>query len=219
MSLPGSGEPSDLERKPACQMSRPASTDGTASQNSAILVLYYYGTAAYEVDYYGKLFLIDPHCDGSREPDVRKIGLRAADITQADSLLVGHSHFDHIVGASAVSKRTGALIFVGRAGEEILQKPGITQDHDRIVSGGEDIKMDGFRILTGLARHSAAEPSSLLSPETGPPFKQLTKQRLTPVSKRGSSGNTLETGWGPCPRMSSLAERSLTSSYSTTGSR
>ena len=173
----------DLQREPACQTLKPASTGGPMPQNPVVMVLRYYGTAAYEVDYQGKIFLIDPYYDGSREPDARKIGLRAADITRADFILVGHPHSDHIADAPAVSQRTGAMIFVGPPGEEVLQKAGITKDHYRIVSGGEDIKMNGFRILTGLARHSAPEPGSLISPEIGPLFKKAYEAASPPSAE------------------------------------
>jgi hypothetical protein len=166
------GQQINLEREPACQTLKPASTGGPMPENPAVMVLRYYGTAAYEVDYHGKIFLIDPYYDGSREPDARKIGLKASDIIRADFILVGHPHFDHIADAPAVSKQTGAMIFVSPPGLPVLEKAGITKEHYRIVSGGEDIKMDGFRILTGLARHSAPEPGSLISPEIGPLFKK-----------------------------------------------
>ncbi len=67
----------------------------------------WFGHAAFEFDFDGKVVLIDPFLTGNpRAP------IRADDITKADVVCVTHDHHDHLGDAIEICKRTGAA-FVG----------------------------------------------------------------------------------------------------------
>src|SRR5258708_1333721 len=97
-----------LSREPACQTIQPASTGGPLPESPNVLVLRYLGRANYEVDYRGKVFLLDAYYDNSRPPFGEPFGIKESDITKADVILVGHTHGDHFLDAPAIAKRTGA---------------------------------------------------------------------------------------------------------------
>ena len=60
-----------------------------------------------------------------RPPDV---GLTAADISRADAVLVGHSHFDHIAGAEVIAANTGAPVIGSNESARVLLEAGISED-------------------------------------------------------------------------------------------
>ena len=79
------------------------------------------GTAGYElVAPEGPVLLIDPYVTrvglwryltGTIDPDVGRIG---AAFTRADGILVGHSHFDHVMDVPVIAQRSGAHVWGSR---------------------------------------------------------------------------------------------------------
>jgi glyoxylase-like metal-dependent hydrolase (beta-lactamase superfamily II) len=51
---------------------------------------------------------LDAYID--RVPALPPIGVSVDQITRADWIVVGHSHFDHLYGAERIAKATGATI-------------------------------------------------------------------------------------------------------------
>jgi L-ascorbate metabolism protein UlaG (beta-lactamase superfamily) len=149
-----------LDRDPACHTLTPASAGGAMPKNSNLMVLRYLGTSNYEIDYRGHILLLDAYFDGQRGPQARLIGFKADDITRADAIFVGHPHFDHLADGPALAKRLGIPIFVSPAGRPILQREQVPSNLARYVSGGETIKMDGYTVMTALARHSSLDPKA-----------------------------------------------------------
>ena len=47
---------------------------------------------------------------GRGVPAAPPVGLRAAEVTRAGFVLVGHAHFDHIAGAEIIARNTGATV-------------------------------------------------------------------------------------------------------------
>jgi hypothetical protein len=82
----------NLEQEPACQTLQPASTGGPLPKNPDVLVLRYFSYGNYEVAYRGKILLFDAFYDNSRSPLAQPTGIKAADITRADAILVGHTY-------------------------------------------------------------------------------------------------------------------------------
>jgi len=147
------GQTANLEKEAACQTLRPASTGGPLPANPNVLVVRSLGRANYEVAYRGKVILLDAWYDELRLPYAQQFGIKAADVSRADVILVGHTHFDHFGSAPPILKRTNADILLGPPGHQKLLDEGVPEAQIKIVRGGETIKRDGYTIQTALAIH------------------------------------------------------------------
>lgn len=72
------------------------------------ITLDWLGTATFRLTIDDLVVFLDAYVD--RVPTAPAVGLRAADVTKADFILVGHSHFDHLAGAEIIARNTGARI-------------------------------------------------------------------------------------------------------------
>jgi L-ascorbate metabolism protein UlaG (beta-lactamase superfamily) len=174
----GFGQSLKLSREPACQTLTPASAGGVMPRSSSIMVVRYLGTSNYEIAFRGKVILLDTFYDGQRGPGARLIGLKGDDVKRADAILIGHPHIDHFADAPAISKRLQTPIFVSLAARPILENAQVPTNLIKYVKGGEEIKMDGFTVMTALARHSNLDPAvaakyNLAAAAVEPPDKEL----------------------------------------------
>lgn len=147
-----------LEQEPACQTLQPASTGGPLPNNPDVLLLRSLGRANYEVAYRGKVLLLDTYYDTSRLPFGERFGIKESDITRADAIIVGHTHFDHFGDAPPIAKRTGAPIFVGPLPVKYLESQGVPEKQIHVVRGGETFKLDGYTVQTALGIHMPIAP-------------------------------------------------------------
>lgn len=69
-------------------------------------------------------------------------GVGVDDITAADWILVGHSHFDHLFGAERIAVRTGATVVGSYESVRVLALAGVPERQLIPVSGGERIELD-----------------------------------------------------------------------------
>jgi Metallo-beta-lactamase superfamily len=143
----------NLEQEPACQTLKPAATGGPIPTNPDVLLLRYLGRANYEVAYHGKVLLLDAYYDNSRLPFGTRFGLTESDVTRADAIFVGHTHFDHFGDASPISKRTGAPVFLGPRAVPYLKAQGVPENQIKLVRGQETFKLNGYTVQTALAIH------------------------------------------------------------------
>ena len=72
------------------------------------VTLDWYGCATFRLQTAGLKIFLDAYID--RASGAAGTGLRADDIDEADWILVGHSHFDHLYGAERIAANTGARI-------------------------------------------------------------------------------------------------------------
>ena len=94
---------------------------------------------------------LDAYLD--RAPSAAQSGFGVADVTEADWILVGHSHFDHLYGAERIARRTGAKVVGSYESIRIMAECGVPKDQLVPVSGGERIQLDptvSVRVLPGL---------------------------------------------------------------------
>ena len=77
-----------------------------------------------------------------RVPSAPKVGLSASDVTKADYIVIGHSHFDHIDGADVISANTGATVIGSTETIKVLTNAGINEPSLRIAQGGETYKLN-----------------------------------------------------------------------------
>jgi L-ascorbate metabolism protein UlaG (beta-lactamase superfamily) len=102
--------------------------------------------------------LFDAYYDNSHPPEDQPAGLKESDITKADAIFVGHTHFDHFLDAPAIAKRTGAPIYLGPPGLNYLHAQAVPENQIKIVRGGETFKRDGYTVQTALAIHMVVPP-------------------------------------------------------------
>ena len=147
------GQSTKLSQEPACQSLQPASVGGPFPKSPDVLVLRYLGRANYEVDYRGKVLLLDTYYDNTRPPFGEPFGIKESDITRADAIFVGHTHGDHFLDAPAIAKRTNAPVFLAPPGLKYVQSQGLPDRQIKIVRGGETLKQDGYTVRTALGIH------------------------------------------------------------------
>lgn len=69
------------------------------------------------------------------------VGIEIDDIDEADFILVGHSHFDHVYGAERIAQRTGATIIGSYETVRIMHAQGIPEEQLIAVQGGEKVRL------------------------------------------------------------------------------
>src|SRR5260370_12216032 len=96
--------------------------------------LDWYGCATFRLTVGSLVIFLDAYID--RIPGAAGTGLRADDIDQADWIVVGHSHFDHLWGAERLARRTGATIIGSPETGGILDQVGAPPPHLPPVARG-----------------------------------------------------------------------------------
>jgi L-ascorbate metabolism protein UlaG (beta-lactamase superfamily) len=140
-------------RDPACHTLILASTGGALPASPGTLAIRWTGFANFELSYKGQIMLLDAYFDrGSNFPS---LGFKAADVTRANVILIGHGHHDHMSDAASVGIRTGATI----VGAPLTTAKLLTQSVDpqkiRTVTGREREILDfgAFKVEPILGQH------------------------------------------------------------------
>ena len=81
---------------------------------------------------------------------------------RADLILVGHSHFDHLLDVPAVARRTGAQVLGTESTARVALAAGLPADRVIPVKGGEDYQFDGFSVRVIPSLHSALGDKHIL---------------------------------------------------------
>lgn len=195
MSKAALGQGIDLAGEAACRTLQPASTGGPLPVNPDVLVLRSLGRANYEVAYRGRVLLFDTYYDDLRLPYTEPFGIKGADVTRADAIFVGHTHFDHFGSAPGIVQRTGAPVFIGPPGRKYLRDLGVADDKIRVVRGGETIRRDGYTIQTALAIHMPVDTAEATAfhdlMAKSEPLTEQERQQLAEWRKGDSDGTRL----------------------------
>ena len=101
--------------------------------------LDWYGCATFSLRTSGLTIFLDAYID--RSEDAAGTGLSASDITEADYILVGHSHFDHLWGAERIIENTQATMIGSYESVRVMETLGVPLDRMICVSGGETIDL------------------------------------------------------------------------------
>jgi L-ascorbate metabolism protein UlaG (beta-lactamase superfamily) len=72
-----------------------------------------------------------------RVPAAPPVGLSTAEVTRADFVLVGHSHFDHLAGAEVIAANTGARIIGSNESCRVMRERGVPDAQLLASQGGE----------------------------------------------------------------------------------
>jgi L-ascorbate metabolism protein UlaG (beta-lactamase superfamily) len=116
-------------------------------------VLDWYGCATFRLKTAGLSIFLDAYID--RAEGAQGTGLRADDIDQADWIVIGHSHFDHLYGAERIAQNTGARIIGSYESIRVMEEAGVPLDQMICVAGGETIDLgQGVRVSVYPSQHS-----------------------------------------------------------------
>ncbi|GAA4916001.1 L-ascorbate metabolism protein UlaG (beta-lactamase superfamily) [Actinomycetospora succinea] len=126
--------------------------------------LDWYGCATFRLrTAEGLTVWLDAYLD--RVPDAEQSGVGVDDVTAADWILVGHSHFDHLWGAERIAVRTGATVVGSYESVRVLAAAGVPEEQLLAVAGGERVALDAstsVRVLPSL--HSCVWSSQPMPP-------------------------------------------------------
>ncbi len=126
--------------------------------------LEWYGTATFRVRDAGLDLFFDAYLD--RLPGLDPVGLSTAEVAKADFVFVSHAHFDHLYGADAIARATGATVVASPESARCLRASGVPEEQLLVVTGGETVHCGPattVRVLPALHSclfaHSEADPS------------------------------------------------------------
>ena len=123
--------------------------------------LTYLGVAGWQITDGKAIVLVDPYFSRQPLPDDPSATIASdPDVVaryapaKADLIVVGHSHFDHVLDAPAVAMRTGAQVMGSVSTARYARASGVPDDHIITVKGGEDFELGAFsvRVVPSLHR-------------------------------------------------------------------
>ena len=109
----------------------------------------YYGHSCFSVIAGGKTLLFDPFISGNelaKDVNIESI--------HADYILVSHGHFDHMLDAVAIAKRTGAKVLAVWELYDHFTRAGITNAHP--INPGGQFQFDFGTVRSVSAQHSSS---------------------------------------------------------------
>ncbi len=115
--------------------------------------LDWYGCATYRLRTAGLTIFLDAYID--RATNAQGPGVTADDVTEADWILVGHSHFDHLYGAERILANTNATLVGSYESVRVMESAGVPTDRMICVGGGERIDLGaGVSVSVYPSQHS-----------------------------------------------------------------
>jgi L-ascorbate metabolism protein UlaG (beta-lactamase superfamily) len=124
--------------------------------------LDWYGCATFRLRTGGLTVFLDAYVDRATNAagPVGSAGRPTADdVDDADWIVVGHSHFDHLYGAERIARNTGARIVGSYETVRVMEQAGIPLDQMIPVAGGETVALSdsadgGVRVTAYPSQHS-----------------------------------------------------------------
>ncbi|MDB5219173.1 MAG: secreted protein [Myxococcaceae bacterium] len=174
------------------------------------VALTYLGVAGWRIDDGSHVLLVDPYFSRTRveqgsvtlSSDENLIARYAP--ARADAILVGHSHYDHLLDVPNVAKRTGAIVVGSQSTLNVARAAGVSEQHLIAVLGGETFEFGPFSVRAILGLHAVTGvPNATIArdvrlPMTADAYAEGgTFQYLVRVESRAilfiGSGNFVET--------------------------
>jgi L-ascorbate metabolism protein UlaG (beta-lactamase superfamily) len=135
--------------------------------------LEWFGVSTFRLRVGDTVLFLDAYLD--RVPDAPPVGLASRDVTDADAVLVGHSHFDHLHGAQFIAARTGATIVGSYETTRLMAEAGVPAEQLSPAGGGELFELGpGLRARVLPSLHSCIWASG--TPAGQPPERGLSQQ-------------------------------------------
>jgi L-ascorbate metabolism protein UlaG (beta-lactamase superfamily) len=156
---------------------------------AAAATLTYLGTAGWRLESAAGTLLVDPYVTRTSADDDAgfllpdELAIEAFTPARADAILVGHSHFDHVLDVPAIARRTGARVVGSESTANLLRAAGVGAGQILVARGGERFALGPFRVLAVPGLHSL----------TGQPNEPIPPGVTLPMSARGyGEGGTLQ---------------------------
>ncbi len=131
------------------------------------VTLDWLGCATYRLSVDGLVIFLDTFMD--RVSTAPTVGLTNAEVTEADFVLVGHAHFDHLAGADVIAKATGAKVIGSFESMRVLREAGVPEAQLIGSQGGEHHRLnEDVTVKVFPSLHSCIWTSS------GPPGTEMT---------------------------------------------
>ena len=155
------------------------------------VTLDWFGCTTYRLNINGLVVFLDTFMD--RLSTAPENHTKSADIAEADFLIIGHSHMDHIAGADVIAKNTGAQVIGSHETMRVLAEAEVDSEQLLASSGGENYRLsDDVSVQVFPSIHSCIWATD------GPPGVQLTgdlhvpqQERATRLTERFSSDRTV----------------------------
>ncbi|HMG64747.1 MAG TPA: MBL fold metallo-hydrolase [Streptosporangiaceae bacterium] len=150
--------------------------------------LEWFGVSTFRLRVGETVIFLDAYLE--RVPAAAPVGLASREVTAADAVLVGHSHFDHLHGAQFIAAGTGARIVGSHETVRLMEQAGVPSDQLTAAGGGELIQLGPAvraRVLPSL--HSCVWARG--TPAGQAPERWLSQQereRRLAASRTGRSG-------------------------------
>jgi len=120
------------------------------------------GTAGYEIRYGDTMILIDPFLTrpGPMEsilldiPLISNTPLIDQHIKRADAIFISHSHYDHLMDAPYIAKKTGAVLFGSKTTFYLSKKQGVDERQLQVFSHGDEIDVGGIHVKVVATKHA-----------------------------------------------------------------
>ncbi len=129
---------------------------------TAALRLRFLGTACFEIRYQGHVLVLDPFVT---RPGIWRTlltrlrsdeALLTRHLPEAHDVLVGHAHYDHILDAPALCRRTGARLIGSPDVIRVGRAAGLAAGQLCATSGGEALAAGPFTVRGLPSRHGRA---------------------------------------------------------------
>ena len=146
----------------------------------------YLGTAGFVVQSGGHHLVIDPYVsrpslfDIATKPLTPNERLVRETIPRADDVIIGHSHFDHILDAPDLCKQTGARLIGSPDTANVARAAGLSEDQILVTEGREDIETNSGLVRGLPSAHGRVYfnkvplPGRITEPPPWPPrYRQL----------------------------------------------
>jgi hypothetical protein len=98
------------------------------------------GCATFRLTIGELVVFLDAYLD--RVPSAKPVGLGVDDVAEAQWIVIGHSHFDHLYGAERIARRTGATVVGSYETVRVLQAVGVPARQLMAVAGGETLRLN-----------------------------------------------------------------------------
>ena len=155
------------------------------------------GCATFRLTVDDLVIFLDAYID--RVASAPAVGLSAAGVEEADYVLIGHSHFDHIAGAEVIAENTGAKVIGSNESARVLREAGIPEQQLLRSQGGEHYSLGaGVSVRVFPSLHSClwaettSDPGEALDGHVGLTEDQRAAVRVS--EGRGSIGHRLAAG-------------------------
>ncbi|MEW6776043.1 MAG: MBL fold metallo-hydrolase [Bdellovibrionota bacterium] len=135
--------------------------EGSRFEEKKHLSLRWLGTAGYEISALGTTVLLDPFVSRpglphllSRSPLIPCEAAGRRYFPKADFILVGHSHYDHLLDVPEIALRTGATVVGSASTCRVARARGVPEDKLREVPpAGGKMRLGSFEVQFIPSRH------------------------------------------------------------------